>query len=123
MDLSSFQCIEMAIYDTSTPAASFTPLNDSNSYSIYTGDGFQEDIKILKVFNASNVGITISFDGITNHDYWPAGATIIIDLQTNHSDNSAYGSGTLNGRKGQIIYGTHDGGTGTDNNLYIAGYR
>lgn len=119
-DLPSFQCIEMAIYDTSGLSGSFAPLNGSSSYTIFTGNGFQDDIKIMKIYNASNVGITISYDGVTNHDYWPAGATLIIDLQTNHSDNSAYGSGVLNGRKGQIIWGLGSTGTG---NLYIAGYR
>ena len=120
MDLSSFQCIEMAIFDTSSGTGSFIPLNDSSSYTIYTGDGFEDDIKIMKVYNDSDVGVIVSYDGITNHDYWPPGATIIIDLQTNHADNSAYGAGTLYGRKGQVIWGSNAAGTG---NVYISGYR
>ena len=119
-DLSSFQCIEMAIFNTASLGASFSALNGASSYSLYTGSGFQDDIKILKIYNASTVGITISYDGVTNHDFFPSGATIIIDLQANHENNSAYGSGTKNGRKGQILFGKGSAGTG---NLYISGYR
>ncbi len=95
-ELDSFQCIPLAQFDLSTLTGSFQALN---------GSGFAEDIKILEIYNGSNVGVDISFDGVTAHAFWPAGATLIIDFQANHSDNSAYGSGRLNGRKGQIIWG------------------
>lgn len=95
-DLASFQCIPIASINPVGLGATFVPLN---------GSGFDDDIKILKIYNGGTVGVDISFDGVTQHDYWPPGATIIIDFQTNHADNSAYGSGTLYGRKGQIIYG------------------
>lgn len=110
-ELSSFQCIPRAVFDSSTLTTSYATLNTT---------GFGDDIKILKIYNGSTVGFDISYDGVTDHDYFPAGATIIIDLQTNHSDNSAYGAGTLYGRKGQIIFGKGTAGTG---NLYISGYR
>lgn len=120
MDLSSFQCIEMAIFNTAGMAGTYAILNGSSSYAIFTGTGFEDDIKILKIFNAGTQGITVSYDGVKNHDFWPSGATIIIDLQTNHSDNANDAAGTLNGRKGQVIYGKGTAGVG---NLYISGYR
>jgi hypothetical protein len=110
-ELSSFQCIPRAVFNTASLTGSYASLN---------GSGFGDDIKILKIYNGGTLGIDISYDGITDHDFFPSGATIIIDLQTNHSDNSSYGSGTLNGRKGQIIFGKGTAGVG---NLYIAGYR
>jgi hypothetical protein len=55
---------------------------------------------------------------VNKHDYWPPGATLIIDLQTNHADDQ--GEGTLYGRKGQIIYGRT---SSTSTQLQIAGYR
>jgi len=119
-DLSRFQCIEMAVFASSTLTSTFTGMNLAANYEIYTGNGFQYDIKILKVYNGSTSGVFISYDGITQHDYWPVGATIIIDLQSNHADNSAYGSGTLNGAKGEIIYGKGVAGAG---DIYISGYR
>ncbi len=122
MDLSSFQMVEMAVYNTAGLTAAFAPLNSSASYAIYTGNGFPDDIKILKVYNGSNVGVTISVDGVTQQDFWPSGMTLIVDLQTNHADNSAYGAGTLNGRKAMIIYGKVAGAAGVGN-LYISGFR
>lgn len=110
-ELSSFQCITRAVFNTASMTGSYQALN---------GTGFSDDIKILKIYNAGTQGIDISYNGVTDHDYFPAGATLIIDLQANHSDNSSYSSGTLNGRKGQIIYGKGTAGTG---NLYIIGYR
>lgn len=111
-DLSSFQCIPAVSFAFAGLTGTFAPLN---------GAGFGDDIKVLKIFNPSTtVGVDISYDGVTKHDYWPPGATIIIDLQANHADNSAYGAGTLYGRKGQIIYGRT---STTSADLQIAGYR
>lgn len=110
-ELSSFQYIPAASFDLSTLTGSFQSLN---------GTGFSDDIKILKIYNGSTVGVDISFDGVNKHDFWPSGATLIIDLQANHADNSAYGSGTLYGRKGQIIYGRT---SSTSTQLQITGIR
>lgn len=117
--LTSFQCPEMAIFDTSDLTGSFQPMNSAASYTVYTGEGLEYAIKILKFYNGGTTGVTISYDGITNHDYFPPGSTFILDLQTNHSDNSAYGAGTLNGRQGLIIYGLGTAGVG---NFYISAY-
>lgn len=110
-DLSSFQAINKA---------EFNLLGLSGSFQALNGSGFSDDIKVLKIFNGSTVGVEISYDGVNAHDFWPSGAYIIIDFQANHANNSSYGAGTLNGRKGQIIYGrTADNPT----YLQIAGYR
>lgn len=110
-DLSSFQCIPAASFDLTTLTGSFQALN---------GAGFGDDIKIMKIYNGSAVGVDISYDGVTKHDYWPPGATLIIDLQTNHADNASDGAGTLYGRKNQIVYGRT---STTTTQLQIAGYR
>jgi hypothetical protein len=116
VDLSSFQCIEMTTFDTATLTGSYTAMNT----------GFSDDIKILKIVNMGTNGVEVSYDGVTDHDFYAptpngvAAIPLIINLQANHSCNSSYGSGTLNGRQGQIIYGKGTAGTG---NLYIIGYR
>lgn len=111
-DSSWFSCIPMAVFNTASLTGTYASLN---------GTGFSSDIKLLKIFNGSNVGITISYDnGVTDHDYFPPNSTFIIDLQANHADTSSYGSGTLYGRTGQIIMGKGSAGTG---NFYISGYR
>ncbi len=119
-ELSRMQWVEMAVFNTAALSGTYQALNGSAQYTIYTGSGFPDSIKSLKIYNASTVGVTVSFDGVTRNDFWPAGATIILDIQANHADNSAYAAGTLNGAMGQIIYGLGSAGVG---NLYISAYR
>jgi len=111
MELSSFNCIVSADFNLAGLTGSFAALN---------GTGFSDDIKMLKIFNGSGTGVDISYDGVNKHDYWPPGATIIFDFQTNHADGSSSGTGTLYGRKGQIIYGRT---STTTTQLNMSGYR
>lgn len=118
-----FQCIEMAVFDVSAlNGSTYTIMNGPSQYLIFSGTGFEQSIKIMKIFNGSTANIIVSYDGVTRHEFFPAGATIIIDLETNAAEDSAYGSGTLIGRKGQVLYGLLSGSAGIGD-LYIAGYR
>ena len=100
----------MAVYDTSGLTGTLATMNST---------GLPEACLILKFYNASDVGITISLDGATDQDFIPAGGTFILDLQTN-SDGFGSGRGHWSARKGQIFYGSGSAGTG---NLYIIGYH
>lgn len=134
MDLSSFQMIEMAVFNSASFSGGTTwdVMNGPSSYQYFTGSGFQNDIKIMQIYNGGTTGVTLSFGQATvtimsvptvvnvRHIYLPPSGTLIVDLQTNHSDNSAYGAGTLNGRAGQLVWGNATAGTG---NIYISGYR
>ena len=110
-DLSSVQCITRADFNPGTLTGSYQSLN---------GSGFSDDIKIWQLYNGGAVGIDISLDGINPHLVIPPGGTLIVDLQTNHADNASNGAGTLNGRKGQIIYGKT---LANPTYLFISGYR
>jgi hypothetical protein len=110
-ELDTFSCIPNASFDLTTLTGTFQPLN---------GAGFADNIKMMTIYNGAAVGVDISYDGITKHDFWPAGATIIFDFQANHSGNPPYGSGTKYGRAGQIIYGRT---STTSTQLQISGYR
>lgn len=110
-ELDSVQCIPNASFDLSTLTGSFQPLN---------GSGTADNIKQLVIFNGGTVGVDISYDGVTKHDYWPPGATIVLDFQANHADNPPYGSGTKYLRAGQIIWGRT---STTSTYLQISGYR
>lgn len=103
------QAITLVVYDTSALTGSFAALN---------GSGTTQPLKILKIYNASDVGITLSLNGSTNHDFMPAGGTFLLDVQANAS-KVAGGDGSWLVKKGQIIYGKGSAGTG---NLYITGY-
>lgn len=101
----------MAVFNTATLTGTYQALNTT---------GFGEDIKMLKIYNAGTQAVTVSYDGVTDHDYYPPSSTFVFDIQTNHANTSSFGSGTLYGRKGQIIYGKGTAGVG---NLYIIGFR
>lgn len=118
----AFQCIEMAVFDASTLSGTYQVMNGAAQQADTGSVGFQDSIKILKIYNDGSTGVTISYDGVVKNDYLPSKGTMIIDLQTNHADNSAYASGTLNGRKGQLVYGK---GTASSAglNIYISGYK
>lgn len=122
MNLDTFQCIEMAIFDATTLSGSYQVMNGAAQQTGTSSVGFQNDIKILKIYNDGSTGVTISYDGVINNDYLPSKGTMIIDLQSNHADNSSYSSGTLNGRKGQLVWGKGTASSG-GLNIYISGYR
>ena len=90
-----FQAIAASQFDTSTLSGTFQ--------EVFTG-GFPENIKIMEIYNGSAVAIDVSYDGTDLHAVWPAGATLIVDMQTNHACTASYGAGTLNGRKGQNVW-------------------
>lgn len=119
IQLDTFVCIEMAIYDSSGLTGSYQVLNGAANQTGTSSVGFQYDIKILKIYNDGTTAVTLSYDGVVNHDYLPSKGTMIIDLQTNHRDNGSSGSGQLYGRQGQLVWGKGTAGT---NNIYISGY-
>lgn len=110
-ELDSVQAILNSSFDLGNLSASFQPLNSS---------GTSDNCKQLVIFNGSTVGVDISYDGVNKHDFWPSGATIVLDFQTNHSNNPPYGSGTKYLRSGQIIWGRT---STTSTFLQISGYR
>ncbi len=110
-ELSCVEAINNASFDLASLTGSWQPLN---------GSGFSDDIKQMVVFNGSSVGVDISFDGVTKHDFWPAGATLVLDFQANHANVGVGGQGTKYGRKGQVIWGRT---STTSTFLQISGYR
>ncbi len=110
-ELSSVQAIPNASFDLAALTGSFAPLN---------GTGTADDVKQLVIFNGGSVGVDISFDGVTKHDYWPPGATLVLDYQANHANQGVGGQGTKYLRKGQIIWGRT---STTSTFLQISGYR
>lgn len=111
-EFSYVQCVDKAEFDTSTLTGSYQALN---------GSGFSDTVKVWKLYNGSTtVSIDISLDGVTDHDFIPPLGTLIVDFQTNHYDGGTYGTGTLNLRKGQILYGKT---ASNPTYLQIIGYR
>lgn len=111
-ELMSVQCVTKAEFNPASLTGSFQPLN---------GTGFSDTAKIMKLYNPSTtVSIELSLDGVTPHDFMPPLGTMIIDFQTNHDDSASFGTGTLNIRRGQIIWGRT---APNPTYLQIIGYR
>jgi len=71
-------------YETlrSIDSASFT-----GSYQAI-GSAFSHPARIFKIVNNSNVGVTISTDGINDNDFIPASTFVLYDVGTNKGDAS-----------------------------------
>lgn len=111
-ELMSVQCVLKTV---------FNPASLTGSYQAMNGTGFSDTVKIMKLYNGSTtVSIDISLDGVNNHDFIPPLGTLIVDFQTNHFDAASNGAGTLNIRKGQILYGKT---AETPTYLQMIGYR
>lgn len=111
-ELSCVQCVTKSV---------FNPASLTGTYQAMNGTGFSDTVKIWKLYNGSTtVSIDISLDGVNNHDFIPPLGTLIVDFQTNHYDGGTYGTGTLNLRKGQIIFGKT---AESPSFLQIVGYR
>lgn len=117
----SFNCVEMGVFDATTLTGSYQIMNGATQQADTGSIGFQDDIKILKVYNDGSTSVTISFDGIVKHDYLPTKGTMIIDLQANHA-NDCGAQGTKYGRKGQLVYGKGSASS-AGLSIYISGYR
>ncbi len=88
----------------SITASQFNPAGLTTSFKPVFTSGFPDNIKIMHFFNGHSAALDVSFDGINLAIVLPTSATLIVDLQTNHSDNPPYGSGTLYGRAGQNVW-------------------
>jgi hypothetical protein len=105
-EFSSVQCVLKAQFNPASLNGTYQAMNGAGSQSDASVVGFSDSAKILKIYNPSTtVSIDVSLDGVNDHDFIPPLGTLIVDFQTNHYDGPIYGSGTLNVRKGQILYG------------------
>jgi hypothetical protein len=61
--------------DGSTISVTYSPL----------GGPLPEEARILKIVNVSNQDVTVSWDGVHDHDYIPSDSFTIYDFTTNKS--------------------------------------
>jgi hypothetical protein len=94
----------MANYLQAITAAQFNTATLSSSWQPVFPSGFPLPVKILPVYNGSGVAVDYSLDGTNLHGVWPAGATMIVDIQANHECDPRSGSGTLNGKITQNVW-------------------
>lgn len=78
-------------------------------YQAINPNGLDNQCIILRINNASNVGITISYDGVTDHELLPAAQVLQLDAQTNalpKTNNCCFKRGTIVYIKGAAGVGT-----------------
>lgn len=93
-------------YAGAVTKSSFNPASLTGSYQALNGSGFDDSVRIWKLYNGSTtVSIDISFDGVTDNDFIPPLGTLIVDFQANNDASSSFGNAVKMLRKGQIVYG------------------
>lgn len=95
----------MTSLDSSTIGAAYLPINT----------GLPQALSVLRIINASNTPITISYNGVQDHDYVAANTPFQLPNQSNSMPNNNMGLIP----KGTIIYAKGTAGVGF---IYLAGY-
>ena len=97
------------------------PLDDissasiTGSYAIINSGGLPNPCFMLRIMNASNKDVTISYDGVTDHEYVLANTTLQVDCQNNAQPPSY----VANFPKGMVVWAKGTAGIG---NIYVSGY-
>lgn len=97
------------------------PLDDINSaalsgtYAIINSGGLPNPCFKLRVMNASTQDVTISYDGVTDHEVVLSDSTLDIDVQ-NNSQPASY---VANFPKGTVVWAKGTAGVGF---IYVSGY-
>ena len=86
------------------PVLQFDPASLTGSFQAMSVSGFSEAVKVLHMYNGSTSAVDVSLNGTDLHAVWPAGGTLVIDLQANHQSVAPSSGGVLNARKGQNIW-------------------
>jgi hypothetical protein len=96
------------------PLSTFASANVTGAYQAIS-TALPNSCFLLRIINASNKDITISFDGINDGDYIVSGTNISLNGQTNSQPNNFIANWPI----GTTVYAKGTAGTG---NVYVAGY-
>jgi hypothetical protein len=81
--------IALTTFDVAGLVANFQAINPN---------GIEHPCIILRINNPSNVGVIISFDGVTDHEFLSTTQDIVINAQTNalpKTNNCSFKKGTI----------------------------
>jgi hypothetical protein len=91
---------------SSTVTAFYAPLN---------GTGFSQAPFFIRIVNNSTMAVTISYDGVNDHEFIPSNTVFELNSQTNAQPNAHIALFP----KYTIVYIKGAAGTG---NIYLSGY-
>jgi hypothetical protein len=102
------------------PLTSFDSASLTGSYQAINSSGFEESIFLMRLINDATTDITISYDGITDHDHL-AGTAASIPRETLQIDltQKPAASGYVFFPKGTVVYIKGIAGVGT---IYLSAY-
>ncbi len=103
----SIAAIPLATFNSASVLAGYLPINGPT--------GLDQPCIILRINNASNAAITISYDGVTDQEYLAAGQVLNLEAQTNSLPQAK----TCAFKKGTIVYVKGTAGVGT---IVLSGY-
>lgn len=92
---------------------SFASASLTSSYQVL-GTTLNYPTKIIRLLNNGTTDVTVSWDGITDHDYLPAGSFLLLDVSTNKETSQVF---TISKGTQFLVKGT--AGTG---NIYLSSY-
>lgn len=87
----------------------------TTSYAPINTDGFIQAPFFIRIINASNMAITVSYNGVDDNEYIPANGVFELPSQA----NAQPGAHVALFPKGTIVYVKGTAGTGT---IYLSGY-
>lgn len=98
------------------PMTSFNTTGLTTSYKVINASGLPEACFLLRIFNASDKPVSVSYDGSTDHDYVTNGGGLQIPFQDNANPNNS----AANIKKKTKVYVKGAGaGTGL---IYLSAY-
>ncbi len=71
------------------PLSNIDSATFTGSYQLLSGAaGITNPAFLIRIVNASNIGVTVSYDGTNDHDFIPANSSIQLNFQTNNQPNN-----------------------------------
>lgn len=87
----------------------------SGTYAVVNGLGFAAAPFFVRIINASSQAVTVSYNGIDDHEYIPSSGVFELPSQTNSQPNAQVAVFPKNTK----IYVKGTAGTGS---IYVSGY-
>lgn len=97
------------------PLSSLASASVTGTYAALNATGFPESPFFFRIVNASNMAITVSYDGVTDNEVVLANSVFPLESQTNSQPNAHVALFS----KFTVVYIKGTAGTGT---VYLSGY-
>ena len=94
------------------PLTSILSTAVGDDYSAINPDGLPESCHIIRIINDGSLAVSVSYNGVTDHEYVPAGDSLLIYAMF-VKERAAF-------RKGTVLY--VKGTTGQSGRIYLSGY-